>query len=72
MRIGHTTVGSTRIPRHCTGCGGRIISLTRQSMHANSNPARLRDLCNDCEPDADRHDRWQIATIGGTKRRADL
>jgi hypothetical protein len=57
-------------PRHCTGCGGRIWSLTKVTIHDNYNAARYKDLCNDCNPDPDTHDRWEIA-VTGSGRRAD-
>ncbi len=50
-------------PRHCTGCGARIWSLTTVRIPEGKNAARWRDLCNQCA-DPDDRDPWELFTTG--------
>jgi hypothetical protein len=42
--------------------------LTRVTVHDEYNAARYKDLCNDCNPDPDTHDRWELAVTGSGRR----
>ena len=63
MLLHDPNANPAHIPRHCTGCGARIWSLTTVTRRAETNPGRIADQCNDCA-DPDDRDPWELFTTG--------